>query len=55
MDYIANVYFKVLNEKGRVFIQRDKRFLNDFIRECRERNIPVRNYKRKGYYEIIKG
>lgn len=51
---VAEIYFKTLEEKGRVFLF-DKNFLEQFIRECRERNIPVRNYKRKGYYEVIKG
>lgn len=51
---VAEVYFKTLDEKGRVFLF-DKSFLEQFIMECRDRNIPVRTFKRKGYYEVIRG
>lgn len=54
MSCIADIYFKTLDEKGRIFIF-DKSFLERFIVECRDRNIPVRNYKRKGFYEVRKG
>ena len=51
---VAEIYFTTLEKKGRTFIF-DKRFLKDFIDECRSRNIPVRTFKRKGYYEVVRG
>ena len=50
----AEIYFKTLDTKGRLYIT-ERSFLKGFIDECRGRNIPVRTFKRKGYYEVIRG
>ena len=52
---IMDRYFRQLNERGRVVITfDDKDFLEVFIKSCREKNISVRSYKRKYYFEVRK-
>ena len=50
--YINEKYFEVLEESGVLYLFSNGEFLEEFIRQCRGRLIPVRTYKRKGFFEI---
>ena len=51
--YIAEAYFKVLDEKGRVFLT-ENNFANAFVEECKKRKIKVKVYKNRNFYKYRK-
>lgn len=53
--YISEKYFEVLEKSGVVYLFNNGEFLEEFISQCRNRVIPVRTYKRSGYFEIRRG
>ena len=53
--YISEKYFEVLEKSGVAYLFHNGEFMEEFIKQCRKRIIPVRTYKRSGYFEIRRG